>query len=31
MSVSLFFILEVRGPQGTVGHMAASEPILVGR
>jgi hypothetical protein len=31
MHVSLFFILEVRDPQGTVRHVAASEPILVGR
>jgi hypothetical protein len=27
----LFFMLEARGPQGVVGHVAASEPTLAGR
>jgi hypothetical protein len=27
----LFFMLEARDPQGTVGHVAAPEPISIGR
>jgi hypothetical protein len=31
MSDMLFFMLETRGPQGAVGHMATSEPAPAGR
>jgi hypothetical protein len=30
-SAKLFFMLEARGPQGAMRHMAVSEPISAGR
>jgi hypothetical protein len=30
-SAKLFFMLEARGPQGAMGHMAVSEPTSAGR
>jgi hypothetical protein len=29
--IRLFFMLETRGPQGAMGHVAAMEPTSVGR